>query len=236
MSASPLLLFLAGALVVAGIAVYAAMADSKRRERLFAAATARGWTYVRESPQLVGRWSGQPFGTGDNRRVRDTVAGAWHGREFTAFTYTYETSSEDSKGSRSTTTHWFTVVALVLPTWLPTLEVRPESAMHRVLGAVGIGEDIELESEDFNRAFRVSARDPKYASDVLAPRTMEQLLAGPRTPWRIEGNTVLTWADGPLEPDVVEPRLAFVERVVSLIPAFVWKDHGYDPQVTGPGV
>ena len=36
--------------------------------------------------------------------------------------------------------------------------------------------DIELESEDFNRAFTVSCPDRKFASDVLHPRMMEFLL------------------------------------------------------------
>ena len=32
------------------------------------------------------------------------------------------------------------------------------------------GNDIELESDDFNRAFSVSCPDRKFASDVLHPR------------------------------------------------------------------
>ena len=235
MTFSPLLLFAVFAVIVGVIAVVGVRADSARRERLFAASTVRGWTYTRSRPDLADRWTGQPFGRGDNRKVADVLEGDWHGRPFLAFTYTYETSSTDSKGDRSTTTHRFGVVVLQLPAWLPTLEVTPESFLDRAAGAVGLGNDLEMESEDFNRAFQVRASDAKFASDVLPPRAMERLLAAPRSAWRIEGLSVLTWDDSPFEPEEIERRLADLEAVVSAIPAFVWKDHGYDPPDGQPG-
>jgi hypothetical protein len=226
--------FLLGVLVVAGLAIYAAIANSKRRERLFAAATARGWTYTAEQPELVSRWTGTPFGRGDSRHAREVLSGSWRGAGFWAFTYSYETSSTDSKGARTTTTHRYAVTALALPAYLPTLEVAPESLMGRFSQAVGIGSDIDVESEDFNRTFRVESRDRKFASDVLTPRLVEALLAGPRDPWRIEGPCILTWDTGTVEVEQVDGRLAALQLVVSAIPAFVWKDHGYDPQIAGP--
>jgi hypothetical protein len=235
MATAPLLLFCLGVVVVVALAAFGYVADQRRRERLFAAATVRGWTYTAERFDLVDRWTGQPFGTGDNRRAREVLSGRWGHQDFLSFTYTYETSSTDKDGKRSTTTHRFGVLAWALPAWLPTLEVRPENFMHRAWGAVGFGGDIELESEDFNRAFLVKAADAKYASDVLPPRAMERLLAGPRAAWRIEGNSILSWDDSPFEPDEVERRLIALQGVVSAIPTFVWKDHGYDPHVEGVG-
>lgn len=236
MALSPLLVLALGAIGFAVFYVISSAAESRRREALFAAATLRGWTFTQEMPELTSRWDGQPFGQGDNRRARDVLTGTWREREFVAFTYSYETSTTDSKGGRHTTTHRFGVVVRVLPAWLPTLEVRPENILHRAAGAVGLGTDIELESEDFNRAFRVSASDPKYASDVLAPRAMEQLLAAPHVPWRIQGDCILTWQDSPLQPEEVEAHLLGLDAVISGIPTFVWKDHGYDPSTEGPHV
>ena len=68
---------------------------------------------------------------------------------------------------------------------------------------------------------------------MLPPRAMEQLLAAPHLPWRIEGASILTWQDATLEPEVVDSRLAGLDAVISGIPAFVWKDHGYDPPTEG---
>jgi Protein of unknown function (DUF3137) len=230
---SPLLVFALGAIAFGIFYVLNAAAAGRRREALFAAATLRGWTFSQEVPELANRWEGQPFGQGDNRRAQEVLSGSWHGHDFVSFLYTYETSSTDSKGDRTTTTHRFGVLAWALPAWLPTLEVRPENVLHRAAGAIGLGSDIELESEDFNRAFRVSASDPKYASDCLPPRAMERLLAAPHRAWRIEGASILTWQDTALEAEQVEPGLAGLDTVISGIPAFVWKDHGYDPPTEG---
>ena len=86
-------------------------------------------------------------------------------------------------------------------------------------------DDIELESEDFNRRFRVHSDDRKFACDVLSPRTMEALLARPDARWRIEGVDILTWRDGRITPDAVASMTFDLQTVVAGIPSFVWKDH-----------
>ena len=113
---------------------------------------------------------------------------------------------------------------------LPTRMPRPAMG---AAAAIGLDPDIELESEDFNRRYRVSARQPKFASDVLTPRTMQALLARPATAMRIDGNVLIGWESGQLEPVGLLSRLATLHALVDGIPGFVWKDHGYDPGV-GP--
>ncbi|MEZ5191462.1 MAG: DUF3137 domain-containing protein [Nocardioides sp.] len=56
--------------------------------------------------------------------------------------------------------------------------------------------DIELESEDFNRAFTVTCSDRKFASDVLHPRMMEFLLAHTEASFRSDRRYVLTVSAG----------------------------------------
>jgi hypothetical protein len=86
--------------------------------------------------------------------------------------------------------------------------------------------DVELESEDFNRRFRVHASDPKFASDVLTPRTMQALLAQDCVSWRIRGTDILGWYGGKMEPAGVQAAVATLQTVVDGIPSFVWHDHG----------
>jgi hypothetical protein len=193
----------------------------------------KGWSFVAEDPTLVDRWTGTPFGQGERRRARQVVSGTDRGRPMVAFDYSYVTSSTDSKGQRSETTHRFAVVALALPTWLPRLQLTPENLLTRAATAIGLDPDIDLESEDFNRRYRVTARQPKFASDVLAPRTMQALLAKPATAMRVDGNVLLGWETGRLEPVGLLSRLGTLHSLVDGIPGFVWKDHGYDPGV-GP--
>jgi hypothetical protein len=217
--------------VAAGLTVLVArfVLEQRRRDRLVQWCVNRGWTYVGEDPSLPDRFRGAPFGQGDHRRARNVISGTEKGRRFTAFDYSYDTHTTDSKGNRSTTTHRFGVYVVELPAYLPTLQVGPEGVFRRMAGAMGLTSDIALESEDFNRRFVVEADDPKFASDVLGPRTMHYLLSVPAVSWRIEGPAMLRWSSGRMAPEAVVEATAVLDRVVAGIPAFVWKDHGYDP-------
>jgi hypothetical protein len=224
-SLGPLLPVLFGVGVVA-VLVGGYLLDRKRRERLMQYAVARGWSYVGEVPDLVDRWQGEPFGRGDHRRARNVLTGTEAGRPFTAFDYSYQTHSTDSKGNRSTTTHHWSVVVVPMPTWLGTVQVVPESVLDRVAGAVGLVQDLDLESEAFNRRFRVSASSPKLASDILTPRTMEYLLAMDAEAWRTCGSDLVGFAQGSLDPAEVVRTCAVLGRVIDGVPSFVWKDAG----------
>ena len=160
----------------------------------------RGWPYAAEDPACVDRWPGEPFGQGDSPRARNVLSGTESGRPFTAFDYSYETHSTDSKGNRSTTTHRWAVCVVPMPGWLGHVQVVPETALDRMAGAVGLRTDIDLESEAFNRRFRVSANDPKLASDILTPRTMQYLIAVDAEAWRTCGSDLVGFAEGRLDP------------------------------------
>lgn len=220
-----LVLFAVGAVVVL---VVGFVMEQKRRERLMQFALNRGWQFTGEVPGLVDRWPGEPFGHGDSRRARNVLSGTESGRPFTAFDYTYETHSTDSKGQRTTTTHRYTVVAVPMQGYLGRVEVQPESVMERMAGAVGLMQDIDLESEAFNRRYRVSATNPKLASDILTPRTMEYLLSVQAEAWRTCGSDLVSWAQGRLDPVEVVKICSVLGRIHAGIPTFVWKDHGGD--------
>jgi hypothetical protein len=126
------------------------------------------------------------------------------------------------------------VCALGLPVPVPDLSVAPESLLSRVGEAFGFS-DIHLESEDFNRRFRVHASDSKFAYDVLSPRTMELLLARPAERWRIEGDTILCWDNGRTEPVGMLDRLSLLSDVVDGIPDYVWRDRGATPDAATGG-
>ena len=220
-----LLLFL-GVTVVASVAVVGFLMEQKRRERLMQFALKRGWQYTAEVPALCDRWPGTPFGKGDHPRARNVLSGTESGRPFTAFDYTYETHSTDSKGNRTTTTHRWAVTVVPMQGYLGRVEVQRESALDRMAGAVGLVQDIDLESEAFNRKFRVSATSPKLASDVLTPRTMQYLLAMDAESWRTCGSDLVGFAEGRLDPVEVVKTCAVLGTVNAGIPSFVWKDHG----------
>lgn len=217
------LLFL-GVPLVGYLAYRSWQQEEKRRALLMQWATNSGWNYVREDDSWCQRWNGDPFGEGDHRRAENVVVGRTTEWPFTAFDYSYQTHSTDGQGHTSTTTHRYVVASLQLPCYLPRLQVTPESIFSRLGNALGM-DDIELESEDFNRCFRVHANDRKFASDVLTPRTMQALLATPDVSFRIEGTDILCWQDGRMSPATVLAMMKPLQTVVAGIPSFVWKDH-----------
>ena len=199
----------------------------RRRKQIRVWAAASGWTYVGTDPSLARRWRGEPFGRGSSPHVTDLMVGRWGGRPATSFTYTYTTGS-----GKDESTHTFHVIALALPAYLSTLELTPEGVGTRLARAFG-AQDIQFESEDFNRAWRVRASDAKFAHDVLHPRMMERLLAGDAqglSIW-ILGTELLCWVPGGADLEAVDERLAVLDAIVDAIPRFVWLEHGYDPGI-----
>jgi hypothetical protein len=152
------------------------------------------------------------------------MTGSLNRLPFVAFDYKYETHSTDGKGNRTTTTHRYGIAALQLSAHLPRLQVTPENVFTRLGNVFGL-DDIELESEDFNRRFRVHCNDRKFACDVLTPRTMEALLKQRDLSWRFDGTDIVGWNDGRLTPATVLAMTSQLRTVVDGIPSFVWKDH-----------
>lgn len=218
-----------GVVVATAVAGFGWWQDDRRRRLLVGFCAAEGWGYTARDDSVPSRWRGTPFDTGHNRRSRNVINGVAHGRSFVAFDYSYQTDSRrrglgaDQNGG----TQHFAVLGVSLPSWLPTMQIVPASVLSRFEAAIGIGSEIQLESEDFNRRFRVTARQPKFASDVLSPSTMQALLSSPVLAWRIEGAELIAWASGKLDPADLLVRLATVRAVVEGIPDFVWADHGY---------
>ena len=233
------------AVVVLAIAAVVAVAGfslwrSQVRQKAFAAwAQAAGWTYRASDPSLVDRWSGQPFDQGGRSRratevLSGTVTGATGRHEVTSFTYSYtKDSGSAANGSRSSTTYRHHVMVTPLPVPLPTLELTHDGLGARMAKLVG-GQDIEFESEDFNRAWRVQSHQLKFAHDVVRPLLMERLMrADARSvSFRIEGDTLLVWDEGRSDLDRIGPYGFMMVAVVESIPRFVWQDHGYDPPIT----
>lgn len=227
----PSVLLVLGILVATAIVGGVWAMERKRREALVVWCTQHGWTYQRGDDALSARWSGNPFGTGQRRRAENVIRGAVGSRPAVAFDYSFQTSSTDSKGNRSTRTHRYAVVAVGLPVPLPRLEVTPDNIFKRAASAIGLGaEDIHLESDEFNRRFRVTCSDRKFAFDVLHPRLMQMLLNAPAAAWRFEGVEVVSWEDGRLRPDAALVRAMMLDSLIDAVPTFVWKDRGYDPE------
>lgn len=220
---APLLFALLVVVVLAAAGYWSYQKAKKRRELLAQFAKSNSWTWVAQDDSWTGRFTGDPFGEGDHRRAKNVLQGQFRGRSMVAFDYTYQTHSQTSKGGQSTETHSFAFCALGLPASLPEVQLLPEGLLGRIGTALGM-QDIELESEDFNRRYRVLCRTPKLAYDVLPPRTMQALLSRPALHLRLAGTDAMCWEQGQHTPVQLLARLDALSALVEGIPEFVWND------------
>ena len=208
------------------------LAAKKRREAFQAYAATKGWTWTERDDQWIEAFDGAPFGLGHDRRAENVLTGAFESRTFAAFDYSYRTTetSTDSDGHTTTheETHNFSVAAVDVGVVCPNLHVSPEGFFGRAIGKL-TNHDIQLESEEFNRAFTVHCEDRKFASDVLHPRLMEALLTFRDIEWRFDRSWIVTVSSGGHNPAEVDRALTSISSVVDAIPDFVWEDHGGKP-------
>ena len=205
------------------IGVLGFLQAKRRREALQTWATSKGWVFERtDTSGLVGRFDGAPFGLGSSRRATNVVRGTYDGRSMLAYDYRYTTSSTNADGTSSSTTHVYSVLATELGVAFPELSVTPEGMIKRFFGRL-TNTDIELESEDFNRAFTVNCSDRKFASDVLSPQMMELLLQQPEVAWRFNQGCLLVIRSGEHSIEELESKLAWMDAILDRVPAFVWQ-------------
>ncbi len=230
MSAGLFPVIIVGALVVFGLVAYLAWkAEQKRIAELQAYAASRGWAYTPRDDTWHERFNGSPFHSGHGRRSTKILTGPHDGRQASVFDFVYHTTetSTDAQGHTRTreVSHRFNVVALALGAMTPGLAVSPEGVFGRLIGRM-FNNDIELESEEFNRAFTVNSEDRKFAFDVLHPRMMELLLQHRDTAWRIDQGWLLTVENGSYEIPDVERRLDFADRLLDSMPDFLRQQYG----------
>lgn len=113
-------------------------------------------------------------------------------------------------------TPWAHLYAVVLPRELPSLRLY-NTRFHGGLG---------VESEAFNRRYRVVCDDPRYATAMLHPRMLELALANPAIDWSVDGDLLITWSVGRWRPWETLERLELLIRAANLIPEFVLEDYG----------
>lgn len=219
---------LVGAVVVIAFVVQFVVAHRKRKAAQQWAA-AHGWTYSRFDASLVTRWSSPPFRRGSSRRAINVLTGTWNGVLATSFTYKYDTGS-----GKNRTTHYHHVVAFSLPARLPWLRLEPEGFGDSIAKFFG-GQDIELESAQFNDRWRVKGPEGQFPYDFLHPRMMERLLAPDAygSSITVEGSDIYFYRSGRQNLEAIEPALYLLSSIVDHVPRFLWLKVGYDPDAEG---
>ena len=116
----------------------------------------------------------------------------------------------------------YTLCALRLPGALPSFNLLSEGAGGRIATAAGLP-DLDTELGELNRERRIVAADERLAHALLAPTVIEALRDGPAdATLQVVGDQLVSFRKGPLVQAEVEARLAWMVRVASAIPPFVY--------------
>jgi hypothetical protein len=215
-----------GIALVAGIAYWSYKREKERKAALAAYAAGHGFQLTERDDSLIQRWgeSADPFDEGFDKRCENIMRGVWDGRPATLFDYTYHTweTSTDSKGNttRHKESHHVAITAVQTDRPYPALSVRPEGFLGRAWGRL-TNTDIQLEWEDFNRAFTVNCPDRRFASDVLTQQMMEMLMQERDLAWCIIGPDILTLRRGRHDPTELEVTMASLDQILDLVPEHV---------------
>jgi hypothetical protein len=152
----------------------------------------------------------------------NVLRGSLNGVQCVTFTHHFEIRDDGNRGAD----HAFQVSLVEIPVVLPRLEVVPEGVAAKFAKALG-GRDLDVESHEFNRRWRVLCRDARYAHAVLDPRMVERLLEPDA--WelaiRIDGGAVMAWQAGRVGTADLARRLGVLTAVARRIPAHVVRDY-----------
>ena len=182
------------------------------------------WQLIGRDDTLIARYGLTTAGFGHT--TEKVIRGNNDGLPIEAFIHRWQTrrteSYTDSEGRTRTRTvtenHSEIVTAIMMPFSFPLLSV----------GGGGGGKKIRFESEEFNQRFTVRTDNPKLASDVIHPRTMEFLMAVQPPGFRIEGDVTRFSVDRH-DTQLIGICADFAHEFFGRVPTFVWKDLQISP-------
>ncbi len=221
------------ALLIAGIggAIYFNIVRArKRREALFAWATTNGLEYNQGDPFGLLDLGFNLFSLGDGRGIENVMWGPWQGLPVKEADYWYYTESSDGKGNRSRTYHRFSVVIAELQCFLPQIAVTKENLLTRLADHLGF-QDINFESEEFNREFQIKCRDREFAFKLIDARMIQWFLSTDgRFGVETNGQNVLVYTKAIRQPTELLPLFCTVKEFHDRIPRIVWSEYGMPQQ------
>lgn len=221
-----------GLFVLVGIAVIilALVSSAKRRTALTQFAQANGFLFFPETFRVDG-WLGSdplpgefdwygglqgfhPFGQGHSRKIVNPMIGQRDGYHWVLFDYSYTTGS-----GKSQSTHSYGVALAFVPYSFPRISIGPENFFTRLGNSIGFS-DIQFESEQFNREYRVTCDDRKRAYDIVHPQMIEFFLATERRTWQIAGSQFVFAETGSYSTPEMLRIIEDVKHFIDLLPPY----------------
>jgi hypothetical protein len=204
--------------------IYAAMARNRRARAMAPTAEAHGLTYSAGDLYGSTQVAFPLFRAGDGRRVENVMAciGA-NGLDVRVFDYAYYDEYRDDQGRMHKRWDYFNCAMARHNGLWPIVHISRERVLDKVAQSLGLP-DIELESEEFNRLFRVQCEDARFATALVDPRMMEFLLTTEgRISFETKGRWLLVIAPRLDTPKEMVGLLGVADEFLRRIPNVVWE-------------
>jgi hypothetical protein len=198
---SPALVIALGIVLVILVAVAGYYARKRRILLWQQTAAGLGLQYSTEDPFDLVDMPFDLFSRGEGRGTENVLWGTKDGLEVKAFEFWDYTQTTDGQGHSSRSYEHFSCALLPTPVVCPHTAIAPEGFFSRIGRALGF-HDIEFESEDFNKAMKVTSADPKFANYLVDSRMMEWLLANKGWQFELSGQSLLTYCGRVKPPEI----------------------------------
>lgn len=177
---APFFIVLGFAGLVGSIVVLVVAAERKRKRELFDRLRAHGFAVVEKVPAEDREAAFAPFAAIAPLRhgakgVRWSASGRVEGREVRIIEHVYLIHT----GKSSTAVTNVCIAAVGGSPW-PLLTLTGESVLNRVGEKLGLGADVKLEDEGFNRRWRIRCDDGGFALAMLGPE-VQRVIGGEAT-------------------------------------------------------
>jgi len=209
-------------IVFLGASLVGAYIRNRRRATAENVAARAGMDYSFDDPFNCTRVAFALFRKGDGRGAENVM---WRdgvkGQPVRAFDYWYYTEHRNESGAPTRAYHRFScAMTLVGGSW-PPLTITREGLLDKVVDTVAAN-DIDLESEEFNRTFVLHCEDRKFAVTLLDPRMMELVLKTKgELNFELRGRWLLVWATN-VKPALLPGLAGVADQFVDRIPKVIW--------------
>jgi hypothetical protein len=172
---------------------------------------------------FLGQFEGfEPFGVGHSYLPLPILRGIKDGVRWVLFDYEYKVTTSTGK-TTSTVTYNVSVVAARPPFELPPLRLSPEGFWSRLGAMLGM-QDIQFESEDFNKRYKVQGQDQRAVYDLLHPQAIEYLLQVPDRTWQMAGAWLMIVERGRVDPTAYLQVVEEADGFLKLVPEYYRQD------------
>ena len=170
-----------------------------------------------KSESIISRYSQTKLITksSEDREVSHLISGKMNDRDIRLFDLKYSVSN-----GKTRVVYEYSAAAIEFPTIFSDLYISSENILNKMAGLAGF-DDINFESEEFNKAFYVKSSNKKFAYDIINSSIMQLLLANKK--WTIEfnSNVILIYKKGVFINGEYDQAIEFFTNFIDLIPEYI---------------